>query len=120
MYELHLFIVKLIVTFSSSVLVFSVGMLSLFDNKNSIKYDFFITIGWGLNLFSIILIVIGLILGLSLTYEYYNNIINGRNEIDQKTSATETKIHTLIICSAIFSALSVILILIFAYLNFLK
>lgn len=120
MYELHLFIVKLIVTFSSSALVFSIGMLSLFKNKSAIKFDFLITLGWGFNLLSIVLIVIGLMTGLNLTYTYYNNIINNRDEIDQNTSTTETKIHTLVICSAVFSAISVVLILFFAYLNFLN
>jgi hypothetical protein len=120
MYELHLFIVKLIVTFSSSVLVFSVGMFSLLDDKNDIKYNLLIAWGWAFSLASIVLIVLGLILGLSLTYKFYNNIINGRDEITQETNENENKIHILVILASLSSAIGVILILAFAYLNFLK
>lgn len=120
MYELHLFIVKLIVTFSSSVLVFSVGMFSLIDDKDDIKYNLLIAWGWAFSLASIVLIVLGLILGLSLTYKFYNNIINRRDEITKETNENENKIHILVILASLPSVIGVILILSFAYLNFLK
>lgn len=94
-------------------------MLSLFQDKHIIENEILIALGWGSSVFAIVLIVIGLMSGLSLTYIYYNNIQNGEDEITQETSTQETKIHTLIILSSIFSGIGVLLILFFAYINFL-
>ncbi|GJL84285.1 MAG: hypothetical protein DHS20C02_00600 [Micavibrio sp.] len=119
MYELHLFTVKLLVTFSSSALVFSIGMLSLLKENHITSGICILVFGWILVLISIILVVVGLFLGLELTYNYYNNIVKTKPEIDGSTSNKEGRIHTLIILSALSSIVSVVLILIFAYLNFL-
>ena len=120
MYELHFFTVKLIITFSSSALVFSIGMLGLVDEEHQFKIQGAILFGWVLVFLSIVLIFVALYKGLDLTYDYYNNRISGKAEIDESTSLKETLIHKYITYSAGASGLGVISVLIFASYNFLK
>ena len=119
MYELHFFTVKLLITFPSSALVFSIGMLGLFKEDQIAVGTLNLVAGWIFILLSIILIVIGLFIGMSLTYNYYNNIVKEQPEIDGATAQKEQCIHNLVISSALFSGIGVVLILIFSYLNFL-
>jgi hypothetical protein len=119
MYEIHLFIVKLIVTFSSSVLAFSIGMLNLFEDTNIIECGVLIVVGWVFSITAIALIVIALMLGLNLTYTFYNNILNSKAEITEDTSNTETNVHGFVISSAVCSVAGAIFILVFSYINFL-
>lgn len=117
MYEIHLFTMKLLVTFSSSSLAFSIGMLSLFENTN-LDYGCALVLGWCFLVISIVLVIVGLFLGLNLTYKYFNNIVDQKPEISTETAQTETRIHTIVILSALTSILGVISILVFAYYNF--
>ena len=119
MYELHLFIVKLIVTFSSSALVFSIGMLSLLKEDQTPVFELTLLLGWFFIILSIIFIMIGLFIGLSLTYDYFNNIASQQNEINSNTNKKETLIHCLVILSSVTSGIGVVFILVFAFLNFL-
>lgn len=98
MYELHFFTIKLIITFASATLAFSVGSLAWLPYREA-QFLCLLYASWFSVVLSIILIFSALYKGLELTYDYYNNLINEKEEINSDTNAKERKIHKFVIWS---------------------
>ncbi|MEK7801814.1 MAG: hypothetical protein AAB276_05105 [Pseudomonadota bacterium] len=119
MVSLYLFAAKTTITLSSSTLAFSVGLQGILDRHNHYTGSILLLAGWSFLIFSICLTCYAIKTGMDTLYLFYNNLIDGKPEIDDNTSRKEIRMGFQIVNGFISYIIGVLFMLSFIYINFL-
>ncbi len=117
LYELHLFLVKLLTTLASATLAFSIGIIGFYKDVR-FEYECLLYLSWVSIIFSVILVMLALRSGLMVTYEFYNNLNSGKEEVTDETEKREVRIHMMLQISMATIIFGIILLMLFFGLNF--
>lgn len=118
MVSLYMFAAKTIITLSSSTLAFSVGLQGVLDQKDQYELSFLLPVGWVFLVLSLCCTGYAIKAGLDTFYLFYNNLIEGKSEIDEGTGISEKKMASHILNGFVSYIAGVCFILGFIYINF--
>ena len=120
MVSLYMFAAKTTIALASSTLAFSVGLQGILDRENEYSLTFLLISGWGFLLLSIVLILFSMKKGLDILYQFYNNLLANKDEINDQTAIAENCMGMTIVNGFLSFIFGVIFILSFIYINFLR